>query len=61
MGWHWIALFLGLVAPWFFTRRAMLVTFYRGPVVGLTCWLLIASVTTPIAFGLVWLVGNVVR
>lgn len=61
MGWHWTALLIGLLAPWLLTRRALLVTFYRGPVVGMTCWLLVASLTTPVVFAAFWLVTKLAQ
>ena len=56
MHWYWIALVLGIIAPWFVPGGPIGVAFEEGgPQKGLRTWFGLSLITVPTMFLIVWL------
>lgn len=54
MAWYWVALLVGVVAPWLFMAPAIRGGFSAGIMPGLGAWLGAAVLTVPAVFVLAW-------
>jgi hypothetical protein len=56
MKWYWIALLVGIAAPWIFMARSILIGFKeRGIQTGLGAWAGACVLTVPIMLFVMWL------